>query len=74
MAVAGFGLAQVPDLMAEGELQGQLVAETSTTSPPLPISLVYPSSRQITPRLRALIDALTRKSAASALARGVRNR
>ena len=75
-AVAGFGLAQVPDLMAEGELRAGRLVEVlkAHRPPPLPISLVYPSSRQVTPRLRALIDALTGKSAAGALARGVRNR
>jgi DNA-binding transcriptional LysR family regulator len=74
-AVAGFGLAQVPDLMAEGELRAGRLVEVlkAFRPPPLPIALVYPSSRQVTPRLRALIDALTGESASGALARGVRN-
>jgi DNA-binding transcriptional LysR family regulator len=76
-AVAGFGLAQVPDLMAEGELRaGPLVEvlKAYRAPPPLPNSLVYPKSRQITPRLRALIDALTGESSSSDLARRIRNR
>ena len=57
--------------MAEGELRAGRLVEVlkAYRPPPLPISLVYPSSRQVTPRLRALIDALTGKSASSALAR-----
>jgi LysR family transcriptional regulator, regulator for bpeEF and oprC len=75
-AVAGLGLVQVPDLMAEDELRAGRLVEVlkSFRPPPLPIALVYPSSRQVTPRLRALIDALTGASASSALASRVRNR
>jgi len=75
-AVAGLGLVQVPDLMAEDGLRAGRLVEVlkAHRPPPLPIALVYPSSRQVTPRLRALIDALTGESGSSALARGVRNR
>jgi len=66
-AVAGLGLAQVPDLMAEDELRAGRLVEVlkSFRPPPLPIALVYPSSRQVTPRLRTLIDALTKRGSDS---------
>jgi DNA-binding transcriptional LysR family regulator len=57
----GMGLVQVPDYMATDALRtGRLVEVLSRCRPPpLPISLVYPSTRRVTPRLRALIEALT---------------
>jgi LysR family transcriptional regulator, regulator for bpeEF and oprC len=75
-AVAGLGLVQVPDIMADGDLRAGRLVEVlkAHRSPPVPIALVYPSSRQVTPRLRALVDALTGDSGSNALARGVRNR
>lgn len=58
----GLGIAQVPDYFVTQDLaSGKLVEVLKPFRPsPMPISLVYPSSRQITPRLRALIDELTR--------------
>jgi DNA-binding transcriptional LysR family regulator len=61
-ACAGLGLVQVPDLMAEeavaaGELEEVLAAFRPK---PMPISVVFPSSRHMPPRLRAFIDALAR--------------
>lgn len=60
-AASGMGLIQVPTLMAAGEIaNGRLVAVLQRHAPPaLPISIVYPSARRITPRLRVLIEALT---------------
>jgi DNA-binding transcriptional LysR family regulator len=60
-AAADLGLLQVPAYMAEDELRaGRLVEVLKAYRPaPLPISLVYPSSRQVTPRLRVLVEALT---------------
>lgn len=60
-AASGMGLIQVPTLMAAGGIaNGQLVAVLQRHAPPaLPISIVYPSARRITPRLRVLIEALT---------------
>jgi len=60
-AAAGLGLAQVPGYMAEDALRtGALVeALAAFRPPPLPISIVYASGRQVTPRLRALLDLLT---------------
>jgi len=57
---AGMGLAQVPDYMAEAALRdGRVVEVLAAWRPaPLPISLVFASSRLLTPRLRVLIDAL----------------
>jgi len=57
---AGMGLAQVPDYMAGAALRnGQVVELLARWRPaPLPISLVFASSRLLTPRLRVLIDAL----------------
>lgn len=60
-AVAGMGLVQVPDYMAADELRdGRLVEVLRRFRPaPLPISVVYPSTRRVTPRLRALIEVLS---------------
>jgi LysR family transcriptional regulator, regulator for bpeEF and oprC len=58
---AGMGLAQVPDDMAKAARpSGRAVEVLADGRPaPLPISLVYPSGRMVTPRLRVLIDAFT---------------
>ncbi len=57
---AGMGLIQVPDYMAEGEIRAGRVVEVLNPyrPPPLPISLVYATTRQITPRMRVLVEAL----------------
>lgn len=57
---AGLGIAQLPDYYVARDIAaGQLVEVLQPYRPaPMPISLLYPSHRQITPRLRALIDAL----------------
>ena len=67
----GLGLAQLPIYMAEDGLRtGSLVEVLRPFRPPaLPIALVYPSSRQVTPRLRVLIEALTGTKAARGAAR-----
>lgn len=59
-AVAGMGLAQVPHYMAEQDVDAGRLVEVlpGFRSAATPISLVYPTSRQVTPRLRVLIDAL----------------
>jgi DNA-binding transcriptional LysR family regulator len=58
---AGMGLTQVPDYMATDEIRrGRLVEVLAAyRAPPLPVSIVYPSTRGVTPRLRALIETLT---------------
>jgi DNA-binding transcriptional LysR family regulator len=60
-ALAGAGMVQVPDNMADDALRaGTLVEVLKAFRPPAqPISLVYPTGRQTTPRLRALTEALT---------------
>lgn len=54
------GLIQAPDYMAVDEIRAKRVVEVLADyrPPPLPISLVYAISRQITPRMRVLIEAL----------------
>jgi DNA-binding transcriptional LysR family regulator len=59
-AIAGLGLAQVPDYMAApavaaGQLEEVMVRHRPK---PLPIALVYPTRRHLPLRLRVLIDAL----------------
>jgi DNA-binding transcriptional LysR family regulator len=59
-AIAGLGLVQVPDYMAAAAIAGGKLVEVLQRfrGPPLPISVVYPSARSVTPRLRALLSAL----------------
>ncbi len=71
-AAEGLGLAQVPTYIADDGLRSGALVEVlkAFRPPPLPVALVYPSSRQVPPRLRALIAALTgRKTADGARAR-----
>ena len=67
-ASAGLGLVQVPDLMAEAAVKdGALEEVLAAYRPaPMPISVVFPTSRHMPPRLRAFIDALEEASARSA--------
>jgi len=64
-ATADLGLAQVPIYMADDGLRSGVLVEVLKPfrPPPLPIALVYPSSRQLTPRLRVLVEALTKQKA-----------
>lgn len=59
-AAAGLGLIQVPQYMAAAALGAGEVREVlgEFAPPPLPISVVYPSARRVTPRLHALLEAL----------------
>lgn len=54
----GLGLAQVPRFHVEADLDaGRLVEILRETPPPsMPVSLVYPRSRQLSPRVRAFLD------------------
>ena len=63
-AAEGMGLTQVPDYMAtDGIRRGCLVEVLARyRAPPLPVSVVYPSTRRVTPRLRVLIEALAAAS------------
>lgn len=60
-AAASMGLAQVPDYMAAEAIATGSVVEVlkALRPPPLPIALVYPSARRVTPRLKALLEVLT---------------
>lgn len=62
-ATAGLGLIQVPDYIAEPAVaQGALVEVLARFRPPaLPISVVYPTSRLVPPRVRAFVDALRQR-------------
>jgi DNA-binding transcriptional LysR family regulator len=59
-AVAGLGLAQVPDYMAVDELARGLLAEVMPSHRPaaMPISAVMPSSRLMPPRVKVLLETL----------------
>lgn len=60
-AVAGIGIAQVPDYMAADDLARGRLTEVlaARRPPPTQIAIVYLSSRGMTPRLRALIEVLS---------------
>jgi DNA-binding transcriptional LysR family regulator len=64
------GLLQVPDYMAEQDVRAGRLVEVLARyrAPPMPISIVYPSARRVTPRLRVLIEALSAAFAAAARA------
>lgn len=59
-AVAGLGLIQVPDKLADEALAAGLLEEVLAgyRPKPMPISIVFPSGRHMPARLRAFIDAL----------------
>ena len=59
-AVAGLGLAQVPDYMAADELANGALVEVMASHRPatMAISAVMPSSRLMPPRVRLLLEAL----------------
>ncbi len=65
-ARAGLGLVRLPTvLVAEDVRAGLLVPVLEAVTPPgLPISAVFPSSRQVPPKVRAFLDTLARPSAA----------
>ena len=54
------GLIQAPDYIVAEAIKAKRVVWVLAgyRPPPLPIALVYATSRQITPRMRVLIDAL----------------
>ena len=59
-ACLGLGLTQVPDYMAHAELAAGALVEVLAAARParMPISVVYPSSRLVPPRVRVALDAL----------------
>jgi DNA-binding transcriptional LysR family regulator len=64
-ASAGLGLVQVPDYMAADAHGAGRVVEVlrEFRAPPIPISVVYPSTRTLPPRVRVFIDALSERGA-----------
>jgi DNA-binding transcriptional LysR family regulator len=56
----GMGMIQIPSYMAAADLKARRVVEllAAFRPPPMPISLVLPSARQMTPRIRVLVAAL----------------
>lgn len=65
-AASGLGLVQTPDYMAADAIHSGRVVEVlrEYRPSPMPISVVYPSSRMVPPRVRALIEALSERGAA----------
>lgn len=65
-AAAGLGLVQVPDYMAAEAIASGRVAEVLAKyrAQPLPINVVYPTTRMLPPRVRVFIDALSERGAA----------
>jgi DNA-binding transcriptional LysR family regulator len=68
LAATGLGLAQLPDYMARDAVKARRLVEVLErhAPPPVPISIVFPSNRQVPPRLRAFIDLLAERPKASA--------
>lgn len=65
-AVAGHGIARMPSFFAaEAEAKGKLVPVLDDSAvPPVAMHAVYPSSRNVAPRVRAFLDLLTEHFAA----------
>ena len=66
-AKLGLGLIQIPRYHAQADLAaGTLVSVLPDFPPsPTPVSLLYPHSRQLSPRVRVFIDWVTQELAAS---------
>lgn len=64
---AGLGLAQLPDLIAADAVKSGTVVEVLAAyrPKPMPISVVFPTSRHMPPRLRVFIDALAARRGAA---------
>jgi DNA-binding transcriptional LysR family regulator len=61
LAVAGHGIARLPEHIAVQAAPGQLCELLSGFSPtPLPWHVVYPSSRHLSPKVRSLVQLLER--------------
>ncbi len=59
-ALAGLGIVQVPRYRVEHELtRGELEVLLPELAPPaLPVYVLYPQSRQLSPRVRVFVDFL----------------
>jgi len=58
----GLGLVQVPKFHAEADLANGTLEQVLSNCPPpsVPVSLLYPRNRQLSPRVRVFIDYVTR--------------
>ena len=65
LTAAGHGIARLPDYMAAEliETHGLCSILDSFAPPPMPWHVVYPSSRNLSPKVRALVDILERRFA-----------
>ena len=59
-ALAGFGIARLPDFVAESALaRGDLVAILAEYEPPaIPVHIVYPPGRHLAGKVRVMVDDL----------------
>ena len=57
-AIAGLGLIQCPHYRMETLIAQGLVQEvlTDTPPPPMPVSVLYPHNRHMSPRVRVFVD------------------
>jgi DNA-binding transcriptional LysR family regulator len=57
-AIAGLGLIQCPHYRMEAQIAQGLVKEilTDTPPPPMPVSVLYPHNRHMSPRVRVFVD------------------
>jgi len=57
-AIAGLGLIQCPHYRMEAQIAQGLVKEilTDTPPPPMPVSVLYPRNRHMSPRVRVFVD------------------
>ncbi|MCY1448017.1 LysR substrate binding domain protein [compost metagenome] len=57
-AIAGLGLIQCPHYRMETQITQGLVKEilTETPPPPMPVSVLYPHNRHMSPRVRVFVD------------------
>jgi DNA-binding transcriptional LysR family regulator len=75
-AIEGLGLAQVPEPIAAAAVSaGKLVQVLARFAPTAPgVFLYYPSRRQVLPKLRAFIDHVKSRPAATKVSRSVKRR
>ena len=57
-AIAGLGLIQCPHYRMESQIAQGLIKEilTDTPPPPMPVSVLYPHNRHMSPRVRVFVD------------------
>src|SRR5690606_33366454 len=62
-AVSGLGLVQVPRYRVEAELADQrlCIVLPQCPPPPMPVSVLYPQSRQLSPRVRVFAQWLAQR-------------